>query len=190
MTYVSFFIDVVGALDHIALDENRNAVFIWSIEMCFMFVAQINVIFMRPLYEAVILRDCIINKYILHVLSIKLRDKLYFSFSIPAPGFPHFYYMLGANLGLLLYGEVSMMCTEKFPWCAQYRHIEHLHEEVWCQKKKKWQNDSFVNLAIFSLLAFKQGLCLCLNSACTGQSTHTTAFDETIWYFVYTIKTL
>ena len=49
------------------------------------------------------------NKYILHVLSIKLRDKLYFSFSIPAPGFPHFYYMSGANLELLLYGEVSVM---------------------------------------------------------------------------------
>ena len=53
--------DVVGALDHVALDENRNAVFICSVEMCFMFVAQINVIFMRPLYEAVILCDCIIN---------------------------------------------------------------------------------------------------------------------------------
>ena len=32
---------------------------------------------------------------------MKLRDKLYFSFSILTPGFPHFYYMLGANLGLL-----------------------------------------------------------------------------------------
>ena len=50
-----------------------------------------------------------INKYILHVLSIKLRYKLYFSFSIPTPGFPHFYYLLGANLGLLLYEEVSVM---------------------------------------------------------------------------------
>ena len=29
--------------------------------MCFIFVAQINVICMRPLYEAVILCDCIIN---------------------------------------------------------------------------------------------------------------------------------
>ena len=50
-----------------------------------------------------------INKYILHILSIKLSYKLYFSFWIPTPGFPHFYYVLGANLGLLLYGEVSMM---------------------------------------------------------------------------------
>ena len=40
---------------------------------------------------------------------MKLRDKLYFSFSILTPGFPHFYHMLGANLGLLLYEEVSVM---------------------------------------------------------------------------------
>ena len=47
---------------------------------------------------------------------MKLRYKLYFSFSIPTPGFPHFYYMLGANLGLLLYGEVSvMLCTITWP---------------------------------------------------------------------------
>ena len=50
--------------------------------------------------------------YILHVLSIKLRDKLYFSFSISTPGFLHFYYMLGANLGSLLYGEVFEMYLE------------------------------------------------------------------------------
>ena len=46
----------------------------------------------------------------LHVLSIR------FSFSIPTPGFPHFYYMLGANLGLLLYGEVSLMLYLKNIW--------------------------------------------------------------------------
>ena len=27
---------------------------------------------------------------------------------IPTPDFPHFYYMLGGNLGLLLYGDVSV----------------------------------------------------------------------------------
>ena len=42
---------------------------------------------------------------------MKLRYKLYVSLSIPTPGFPHFYYMLGANLGLVLYGEVSVMCS-------------------------------------------------------------------------------
>ena len=36
-------------------------VFIWSVEMCLIFVAQINVIFIRPLYKAVILCNCIIK---------------------------------------------------------------------------------------------------------------------------------
>ena len=62
-------------LDHVAFIENRNAVFIWSVEMCFIFVAQINVIFMRPLYEA--LCDCIINRDIwllLRYIYISNRD--------------------------------------------------------------------------------------------------------------------
>ena len=46
------------------LPQNRNAVFIWSAEKRFIFVEQINVIFTRPLYEAVILCDCIINRNI------------------------------------------------------------------------------------------------------------------------------
>ena len=33
---------------------------------------------------------------------------------------------------------------------TQYRHIEHLCEEVWCQNINFWQTDSFVNLTIFS----------------------------------------
>ena len=35
----------------------------------------------------------------------------FFSFIIliPTPVFPHFYYMLGGNLGSLLYGDVSVM---------------------------------------------------------------------------------
>ena len=57
-------------------------------------------------------------------LSIKLRDRLYFSFSIPTPGFPHFYYMLGANLGLLLYGEVSVMDAR----------IQHCGNLIWVRK--------------------------------------------------------
>ena len=35
---------------------------------------------------------------------------------------------------------------------TQYRHIEYLHEEVWCQNINHWQTDSFVNLASFSCL--------------------------------------
>ena len=56
-----FFFDVVGELDHVAFNENRNVVFIWSVEMCFSFVAQINVTFMRPLYETSIVCDCILK---------------------------------------------------------------------------------------------------------------------------------
>ena len=36
------------------------------------------------------------------------RQSIVFIFSTN-PGFPHFYYTLGANLVLLLYGEVSMI---------------------------------------------------------------------------------
>ena len=32
---------------------------------------------------------------------------------IPNPDFSHFYYMLGGNLGSLLYGDVSMCCGQK-----------------------------------------------------------------------------
>ena len=63
MTSRNVFIDVIGALDHVAFNENQNAVLFLSVEMCFIFVAQINVIFMRPLYEANILCDCIIKRY-------------------------------------------------------------------------------------------------------------------------------
>ena len=34
---------------------------------------------------------------------------LSFFILIPTPDFPHFYYMLGGNLGSLLYGDVSVM---------------------------------------------------------------------------------
>ena len=55
------FVDVVCALHRVALNQNRNTVFIWPVEMCFIFLDQMNVIFMRRLYEAVIWCDCIIN---------------------------------------------------------------------------------------------------------------------------------
>ena len=44
----------------------KMQVFIWSAAMCFIFVAPINTIFMRPLYEADIQCDCIINS-VIHV---------------------------------------------------------------------------------------------------------------------------
>ena len=66
------FIGVHGTLNHVALNEKRNAVFIWSVEMCFILVAQINVIFMWPLYEAAILFNCIIKYFTLYVMQRKL----------------------------------------------------------------------------------------------------------------------
>ena len=39
---------------------------------------------------------------------------------------------------------------------TQCRHIGHLHEQVWCHKSIFWQNDSVLNLAIFTLL-FNKG---------------------------------
>ena len=57
---VTFFYWYRWRVRSLAFNENRYAVFIWSVEMCFIFVAQINVIFMRPLYEANILCDCIL----------------------------------------------------------------------------------------------------------------------------------
>ena len=57
------FRDVRCALRRVALNRNRNTVFIWSLDMCFIFFDQINVIFMRPHYEAVIWCDCIIKLF-------------------------------------------------------------------------------------------------------------------------------
>ena len=39
----------------------------------------------------------------------KYRIFSLFIILIPTPDFPHFYYMLGGNLGSLLYGDVSVM---------------------------------------------------------------------------------
>ena len=65
------------------------------------------------------------------------------------------------------------------------RHIEHLHEEIWCHKKTFWQNDSVLNLARFLKLFLNVGLCS--DSACMGKSTCTRAFTEGICFFAYTI---
>ena len=37
------------------------------------------------------------------------RNFSLFIILIPTPDFPHFYYILGGNLGSLLYGDVSVM---------------------------------------------------------------------------------
>ena len=64
---------------------------------------------------------------------------------------------------------------------TQYRLIEHLHEEVWCQKKFFDKITAFWNEPFLS--------CLLLNKdfACayTGKSTCTRAFTESFWYLQY-----
>ena len=47
-------------------DHCLSFYFIWSVEMCFIFVAQLDVIFMRLLYEANIMCDCIIKHHSLY----------------------------------------------------------------------------------------------------------------------------
>ena len=44
----------------------------------------------------------------------KYRKFSLFIILIPTPDFPHFYYMIGGNLGSLLYGDVSVMLFLKF----------------------------------------------------------------------------
>ena len=51
--------------------------------------------------------------------------------------------------------QLLMKQSDTLP--TQYRHIEHLHEEVWCQKIIIEKNDSFVNLVIFPCLLFNRG---------------------------------
>ena len=48
------FIDVISALYLITPNQNQNLVFIWSFDFCFIFIKQINIIFMWPLYEAIL----------------------------------------------------------------------------------------------------------------------------------------
>ena len=64
--------DVIGVLYHVALNQNRNAVFIWSVDLWFIFIEQINIIFMRPVYDAVILCHCIINRFAVWVCQLTI----------------------------------------------------------------------------------------------------------------------
>ena len=55
------FIDVIGALYHIASNQNRNAVFIWSVDAWFIFIEQITVIFIDP-FTIHLVCYCIMNE--------------------------------------------------------------------------------------------------------------------------------
>ena len=63
---------------------------------------------------------------------------------------------------------------------TQCRHIEHFHEEVWCHKNTFWQNDSVLNLAIFTLLFNKGFVSAQIVHARGNQLVR--AFTEAIWY--------
>ena len=52
---------LLTSLDHVAFNENRNAVFIWSVEMFFIFCRTNTCHIYATPYEANILCDCIIN---------------------------------------------------------------------------------------------------------------------------------
>ena len=47
------------------------------------------------------------------ILWRNIENYHFFIILIPTPDFPHFYYMLGANLGSLLYGDVSVMMSNQ-----------------------------------------------------------------------------
>ena len=66
--YNVIFVDVISALNRVALNQSKKTFFIWSVDMSFIFLDQINIIYMQLLYEAVILCDCILNLYMRKLL--------------------------------------------------------------------------------------------------------------------------
>ena len=59
---------------------------------------------------------------------------------IPTPDFPHFYYILGGNLGSVLYGDVSVMFSTvrfsqdiKLSALKNTNYIYYLHYASFCQ---------------------------------------------------------
>ena len=49
------------------------------------------------------------------ILWRNIENYHFFIILLPTPDFPHFYYMLGGNLGSLLYGDVSVMGDPGLP---------------------------------------------------------------------------
>ena len=54
---------------------------------------------------------------------------------IPTPNFPYFYYMLGGNLGSLLYGDVSMMRDSMMA----VQNIDKGMERMFMQSDNLWK---------------------------------------------------
>ena len=60
---------------------------------------------------------------------------------IPIPDFPHFYYMLGGNLGSLLYGDVSVMVSDKTINYEQTYHSRFIGVRLLCHPHSSDRND-------------------------------------------------
>ena len=74
---------------------------------------------------------------------------------------------------------LSQLLMEHFDTLpTQYRHIEHMHEGVWFTKSIIDKMAAMRTLTFFQACFNKKRLkCLFYDSAYTGQSTPTTAFD-------------
>ena len=76
---------------------------------------------------------------------------------------------------------LSQLLIEHFDTLpTQCRHIEHMHEGVWFAKNISDKMAAMRTLTFFQACFNKKGLCLFYESAYTGRSTPTTAFDEAI----------
>ena len=76
---------------------------------------------------------------------------------------------------------LSQLLIEHFDTLTtQCRPIEHMHEGVWSQKSTIEKMAAMRTLSFFQACFNKKGLCLFYDSAYTGRSTPTTAFDGAI----------
>ena len=67
----------------------------------------------------------------------KYRNFSLFTILIQTPDFPHFYYMLGGNLGSLLYGDVSVMYIEDKVEVSSIVNIPYTHTENALKNEQK-----------------------------------------------------
>ena len=74
---------------------------------------------------------------------------------------------------------------------TQCRHIEHIYTKDFGSLKQIIKKMTTMRtLTFFQACLHKKVLCLFYDSAYTGRSTPTTAFDGAILHFVYTMLTL
>ena len=74
----------------------------------------------------------------------KILKITYFIIFIPTPDFPHFYTMLGGNLGSLLYRDVSMMLM------LQYHYTVNAHRLI---SRDECFQDHFDKPDVFTILS-------------------------------------